>query len=234
MIVTAHQPAYLPWLGLLHKAALADVFVLVDNIQFEKDSFINRNKLRSPEGWRWLTVPVATKAHLKSTLEELRVVPGPWPRKHWTAFNMFYSKTPYFEEHGPFLEEIYGNQWDLLTDLCERMLIYLLEALDIRTELIRASALGVQGQKSEFVMDLCRKTEAKTFIFGALGRQYAEVGRFEEEGIKVVFQEYHHPVYRQAYPGFEEGMNTFDLLMNVGGESKAVLMSDNVTREALL
>jgi len=233
VIVSAHQPAYLPWLGLLHKAALSDVFVLVDNVQFEKDSYINRNRLRSPEGWRWLTVPVASKGHLAATIEHLRVMQGPWQRKHWTAFKMFYAKTPYFKGHGSFLERTYQRKWEFLVDLCEDMLRYLFEAFEIRPKLLRASTLGIEGYKTDYVLELCRKTDASTFVFGALGRNYADVERFKKEGIRAVFQDYCHPTYPQAYSGFEQGMNAFDLLMNVGPRSREVLMSGNLTREAM-
>lgn len=233
MIVTAHQPAYLPWLGLLHKAALADTFVLMDNVQFEKDSFVNRNKLRSPEGWRWLTVPVLSRGHFESTLGDLPVAPRPWARKHATAFRMFYARAPFYAEHAPFLEELYGRPWERLLDLCEHILAYLFRAFSIEARVVRASSLSPTGAKSELVLDLCRKTGARTFVFGALGRDYARTDDFAREGIRAVFQEYHHPRYRQVYPGFEPGMNAFDLLMNVGPESRAVLLSGNVTRESL-
>jgi hypothetical protein len=233
VIVTAHQPAYLPWLGLLHKAALADVFVLVDTVQFEKDSFINRNRLRSPEGWRWLTVPVLAKGHLLADIRSLRIAPRPWSRKHWTAFRMFYARTPYFGDHAPFLEDLYRQEWTLMVDLCEHILGYLFRAFAIDARLVRASALGLSGSKSALILDLCRKTHARTFIFGTLGRQYADADTFAADGIRVVFQDYQHPVYSQAYAGFVPGMTAFDLLMNVGPRSREVMMSANVSREAL-
>jgi hypothetical protein len=96
---------------------------------------------------------------------------------------------------------------------------------------VRASSLGIQGYKSDFVLQLCRKTDASTFIFGGLGRDYADVEVFQSEGIRSVFQNYCHPTYPQAYSGFEEGMNAFDLLMNVGPSSREVLMSGNLARE---
>lgn len=232
MIVTAHQPAYLPWLGLLHKAALADTFVLMDSVQFEKHSFVNRNKLRSPEGWRWLTVPVLSRGHLESTLYDLRIAPRPWARKHWTAFRMFYARTPFFREHAPFLEDTYTRSWEKLVDLCEHILGYLFRALAIEATVVRASTLSLAGTKSDLVLDLCRKTGARTFVFGTLGRQYALTADFVAAGIEPVFQEYHHPRYPQAYPGFEPGMNAFDLLMNVGPGSRDVLLSGNATRES--
>ena len=234
MIVTAHQPAYLPWLGLLHKAALADTFVLVDTVQFEKDSFINRNKLRTPHGWSWLTVPVSSTGHMTSTIRDLRIMQTPWARKHWTAFRMLYGRVPFFADHAPFLEDTYGRQWELLVDLCEHILSYLFEAFGIRATVVRASTLSMVGRKSEFVLDLCRKTGAGTFIFGALGTQYANVDSFREAGINIVFQDYRHPTYPQAYPGFQAGMNAFDLLMNSGPESRRILLSENLTREALV
>ena len=233
MIVTAHQPAYLPWLGLLHKAALADVFVLVDTVQFEKGSFINRNRLRSPEGWRWLTVPVLAKGHTSTDMRSLRIAPRPWARKHRTALHMFYGRAPFFAEHAPFLEDLYRHDWELMVDLCEHVLLYLFRAFDIDARLVRGSSLGLSGAKSELVLDLCRKTGARTFIFGALGRRYAEIDAFTAEGISVAFQDYQHPSYPQAYPGFVPGMTALDLLMNVGPRSREVMMSGNLSREAL-
>jgi len=233
VIVTAHQPSYLPWLGLLHKAALADTFVMVDTVQFEKDSFINRNKIRAPEGWRWLTVPVLSKNHLQETLFDLKIAPRPWARKHWTAFRMFYSRAPFFKDHAEFLEQLYRREWDLLVDLCEETLIYLFRAFGIGAKLVRASSLSVSGRKSDLVLDLCRATGASVFVFGALGRQYAEIPAFEASGVRVVFQDYHHPTYKQVYPGFEAGMNAFDLLANVGPGSRKTLLDGNLPREAL-
>lgn len=233
MIVTAHQPAYLPWLGLVHKAALADTFVLVDTVQFEKDSFVNRNRLRSPEGWRWLTVPVLAKGHTAADMRSLRIAPRPWARKHWTALRMFYGRTPFFADHAPFLDDLYQREWEMMVDLCEHVLLYLFRAFDISARLMRASALSLSGAKSDLVLDLCRKTGARTFIFGTLGRQYAQADAFAAEGIRVVFQDYRHPSYPQAYPGFVPGMNAFDLLMNVGPRSREVMMSGNLSREAL-
>ena len=233
MIVAAHQPAYLPWLGLLHKAALADTFVLVDTVQFEKDSFINRNRIRSPEGWRWLTVPVLSRGHLASDMRSLRIAPRPWARKHRTAFHMFYGRTPFFARHAPFLDDLYGRDWELLVDLCEHILRYLFPAFGIGARLVRASALGLSGSKSHLVLDMCRKTGARTFIFGALGRGYADADAFAAAGIRAVFQEYRHPSYAQAYPGFVPVMNAFDLLLNRGPESREVMMSGNLSREEL-
>jgi hypothetical protein len=233
VIVTAHQPAYLPWLGLIHKAALADTFVLVDTVQFEQDSFINRNKLRSPEGWRWLTVPVLTKGHMHSRMSDLQIAPRGWARKHWTSFRMFYARTPFFGEHSTFLEDLYGRPWERLVDLCEHLLRYLFRAFEIEARLVRASTLAILGTKSELILDLCAKTGASTFVFGALGRAYAQTDAFRAAGIQVVFQDYHHPTYRQAYPGFEHGMNAFDLLMNEGPRSRDILFEGNLSREDL-
>jgi hypothetical protein len=233
MIVTAHQPAYLPWLGLLHKAALADVFVLLDVVQFEKNSFINRNRVRNPDGCSWLTVPVLTKGHMSSDMRSLRIGPGPWARKHWTAFRMSYGRAPFFGQHAPFLEAVYRREWKLLVDLCEHVLAYLFQAFGVGARLVRASTLGVTGGKSALLLDICRKTGARVFVFGPLGGRYAASEAFEAEGVRVVFQQYQHPTYPQAYPGFVAGMNAFDLLLNVGPRSREVMMSGNLSREAL-
>jgi len=146
---------------------------------------------------------------------------------------MFYARTPFFRDHAPFLEEVYTRPWERLIDLCEHILLYLFHALAIGAQVVRASTLSLAGVKSDLVLDLCRKTGARTFVFGALGRQYARIPDFEAAGIRPVFQEYHHPQYPQAYPGFEPGMNAFDLLMNVGPASREVLLAGNATRESI-
>jgi hypothetical protein len=234
VIVTAHQPAYLPWLGLLHKAALADTFVILDTVQYERNSFTNRNRIRTAHGSQWLTVPVLSEGHMHSTVGALRIAAQHgWARKHWATLNMCYGRAPFFNEHGPFLQDVYSREWDLLVDLCEHILLYLFRAFDIGARVVRASIMQLSGKKTDLLLDLCAKTDAQTFIFGALGRQYAPVAALESAGVRAVFQEYHHPIYPQAYPGFAPGMNAFDLLMNVGPRSREVMMSGNQSRKAL-
>src|SRR5690242_8703212 len=234
MILTAHQPVYLPWLGLFHKIALADTFVLYDDVQYLRGNWNNRNKIKTAAGETWLTVPVV-HSELATTLHEIEIDNRkPWRRKHWRTIRESYAHVPYFAKLAPFLEESYSREWQFLWELCEHMLLFFLRQLGIEVSYLRASELKLQGRKSDRVLDLCKKLGADVFIFGALGRDYARIDDFESANIEVVFQDYVHPSYPQQHGGFVSHLSLLDLLANCGPRSCEILMSGNLSRERLL
>ena len=217
LTVSIHQPAYLPWLGYFDKIRQADLFIYLDSVQFQKQSYQNRNKIRTAEGWSWLTVPVETKGRLYETpLSELRINNRiDWRRKHRVAIEMNYRKAPCFDEVMPLMEQFYLREWTQLSDLCFEMMRAFNECLGIRTDIRKASELGaVEGGKSELILNLCKAIGAGRYLSGSLGRDYLDLRAFAERGVEVIFQSYAHPTYRQAYPGFEPNMAVVDLLMN--------------------
>lgn len=231
MVLTIHQPAYLPWLGYFHRIAASDIFVLLDDVQFERNSFINRNRIKTPQGSTWLTVPVLMKGHLSKTIGDMEINNSqPWTRKHWNAIFLNYKKAPYFKLYSEFFEDVYAREWKLLADLNFFMLKWFLKTLDIRIEISKASEGDFQGHKSDLVLDMCLKLKANVHIFGALGKDYAEVEKFNRSGVTPVFQSYSHPVYRQLHGNFIPGMSTLDLLFNEGPKSLDILMSGNIRK----
>ena len=217
MIVSIHQPAYLPWLGYFDKIRRADVFIYLDSVQFQKQSFQNRNKIRTAKGWTWLTVPVETKGRLYDTpLCDLPINNRVnWRRKHRAAIAQNYTKAPHFEAVMALLDAFYGRDWERLSDLCYEMLLAFNARLGIDTTIVKASTLsGVEGDKSELILNLCRQQGARRYLAGTLGRNYLEEAAFAEAGIEIDYQDYQHPVYSQVYPGFEPYMGIVDLLMN--------------------
>ena len=226
MIVSINQPAYLPWLGYFHRIAVSDLHIVLDHVQFEKNGFTNRNKIRTNDGWQWLTVPLRTKGQFGS-LEINRIeIDGAsnWAKKHWAAIRQHYGKAPFFPMHSPFFEETFQQPWMRLDDLLWRTTLYLLEALGIRTLLRRSSEMEPQGHKDELVLDLCRKAGATHYLSGSLGRDYLREPLFAEAGVRVSFQDYSHPQYRQLHTRFEPHMAAIDLLFNYGPESLDILM----------
>lgn len=216
MIVSIHQPAYLPWLGYIAKIRQADRFIYLDTVQFQKSSFQNRNKIRTKDGWAWLTVPVETKGRLFDTLLRDIAINNrlDWRRKHRAAIEMNYRRAPCFDRVFPQLASFYEATWLHLSTLCFEMLQSFLAMLDISTEIIAASQLPpTHGAKSDLVLELCRAAGATTYLSGSLGRNYLDLPAFQAAGIKVEFQDYQHPTYLQAYPGFEPYMGVVDLLM---------------------
>ena len=226
MILSINQPAYLPWLGYFHRIAASDMHIVLDHVQFEKNSFVNRNKVRTPDGWCWLTVPVQTAGRFgRLAINELRIDNTVhWREKHWRTIEQNYVRSPYFTEHATFFEQVYRREWECLADLCREVTGYLLAAFGIRTPLRYSSDLAVAGCKHELVLNLCRAAGATTYLSGALGRDYLDEHAFREAGIEVVYQDYHHPTYEQGRGGgFEPGMAAVDLLFNCGPDSLAVL-----------
>ncbi|MFA5369928.1 MAG: WbqC family protein, partial [Candidatus Omnitrophota bacterium] len=195
MILTAHQPVYLPWLGLFHKIALCDAFCYFDDVQYLKKDWNNRNMIKTPNGVIWLTVPVLTKGHRGKPICRIEINNSVnWRKKHWQSIQLAYKKAPFFKRYIDFFEDIYAREWTYLSELNETMLKYLLKELAIDIRYFKASEIGFEGSKSELVLDMCVKLNAKTYVFGALGKEYADIPSFKRHGIDVYFQDYSHPV----------------------------------------
>lgn len=228
MILTIHQTAYMPWLGLIHKIAISDVYVYLDTVQFEKNSNTNRNKIKTPQGSMWVTVPILLGGHTQKTIKETEIDnTQAWRRKHWNALYMNYHKAPFFHHYRDFLEDVYKQEWKHISDLNEYMLKWTLKELGITTDFHKASDFNFEGHKSDLVLDICKKMKADYYVSGAFGKDYLDQEQFARENIKLFFQEYHHPVYPQLYGNFLPYMSVLDLMFNFGGDSLSVIMSGN-------
>jgi len=228
MIVSINQPAYLPWLGYFHRIAVSDAHVVLDHVQFEKNSFTNRNKIRTQESWCWLTVPVKTAGKFgELAINEIEISnQKKWAFKHWQSLRLNYSKAPFFDQHAAFFEGVYARPWQRLSDLMRETTAYLLDAFGIRTKLYFSSQMNVSGKKDQLVLNLCRELGATVYLSGPLGRDYLQEDLFSRQRIAVRYDDYRHPAYPQAYPGFEPYMSAADLLFNAGDASLEIIMKD--------
>jgi hypothetical protein len=233
LILSAHQPAYLPWLGLFHKIAISDDFVILDNVQFEKNSFTNRNKIKTPNGPLWLTVPVSISGHTENTIKDIEISNNEdWRSKHWKSLFMNYKKAPFFSKYSDFFEDLYKKEWTKLADVIEYSTDFFLKELKITTRIHKQSALKVLGKRDELLANLCGHFKADTFVFGAMGKDYADREFYAGKGIKLYFQEYTHPKYPQLWGDFAPYMSVPDLLFNVGPEKALdVIMSLNIDKD---
>jgi len=223
MRVSIHQPSYLPWIPFMEKALQSDIFVLLDNVQFEKNSEQNRNRIKTAQGETWLTVPVQRKLH---TLIPDVVIPDAqpaWQTKHRRAIEMNYSKAPHFEQVSTPLFALLNRKWTRLLDLNLAVDALFFEFVGLQTRVVRASTLPVSGEKSDRILSLCTAVGAHTYLSGPAGADYLNLPRFVERGIEVVFQNYRHPEYPQQVPaiGFLPRLSALDLFMNVGIGEKA-------------
>jgi hypothetical protein len=233
-IITAHQPAYLPWLGFFHKVAIADAFVILDNVQFEKNSFTNRNKIKTPNGDIWLTVPVLLSGHTQKNISNIEIDNNhDWRRKHWKSIYLNYKKTPYFCKYSTFFENLYKRKWEKISELTENTMNFFFEEMGIKTKVFKQSELEIYSKKHELLLSLCKQFNARLFIFGKHGKDYADIDIFRKNNIEVYFQEYTHPDYPQLYGTFIPYMSIVDLLFNCGPSSYEILMKGNIAKKQI-
>lgn len=234
MILTAHQPVYLPWLGLFHKIALADRFISFNRVQYQPKDWNNRNRIKTPRGPLWLSVPVMRKGYLDKKICDIEIDNSrPWGRKHWNAMRHNYTKASHFARYADYFENIYSREWKTLVELNESMLRWFLAELGIAVAVESAGDFDFQGTKGGLVLDMCVKLGADTYIFGAQGRDYADERAFRDVGVTPVFQDYRHPEYPQRHDGFLSHLGIVDLMFNCGRDSLDILMSGNVARADL-
>jgi len=229
MILTAHQPVYLPWLGLFHKICLADMYCIFDIAQYQTKDFNNRNKIKTNSGDLWLTVPVESKDHFQKKLCDIKIINNGWNRKQFKSIYLAYKKAEFFEQYIGGLEKILmQNSYVFLSDLCFDTLKYMLKALQIDIPIVKASDYNFTGYKSDLVLDMCVQLSAKKYVFGALGRDYADEPSFKRKGVDIYFQDYKHPEYKQLHGNFMPYMSAIDLLFNEGDRSKEIILSGNI------
>ncbi len=230
MILTAHQPAYIPWLGLFHKIALSDYYVFMDNVKFSKSDFSNRNKIikKVNNDSQWLTIPLQRGGsdNIKFNLISIDNSQN-WNKKHLEKMKENYGETPFFEKYFFPIEEILSFPHKLLNDLTYSILILLLDFLEIKKDIYKSSKLDIYSEGNNYLIDLCKELDANTYIFGEKGKEYANIELFKSREIKVYFQNYNHPVYNQNNDSFIPKMSVIDLLFNEGPNSYDILMSGN-------
>jgi len=214
MIVGIHQPNYLPYLGFFDKMKKSDIFVIYDDAQFNSRDFQQRNRIRTGKGWQWLTVPVEKRP---ISINEIKIKNNiDWASVHFTAIRANYLKTPYYSIYEEDLRKIYKKQYEKLIDLNMDLIHFLMKAFEIDVKIVFSSSLGFTSKSTERLLEITEALGGDTYLSGPKGRDYMEVSLFEKRGIKVEFQDFKHPVYKQRYEGFIPNMAAIDALFNVG------------------
>ena len=233
MIITIHQPEHLPWLGLFNKIAKAEVFVILDSVQYEKNYFQSRNKILGTNGVQWINIPVTTKGHMDGAIAttEISLTGGnaKWKSKYLQTIRQSYGKYPFFKEVFPVLEDAILLETPYFCEINIAIIKGFCEKLRINPKYIRSSELNVDGLKSSLILDICKETGATIYIAGPSGRDYLDMQSFRENNITVKFNDYNHPVYPQRRTTeFVDHLSALDLFMNCGFETgKEVIMTGN-------
>lgn len=227
MLVGIHQLHYLPWLRYFEKIARSDVFVALDDIQYSKNGWQNRNKVKTSAGATLLTVPIFER--LGQRLDEVRIDNSlPWRRKHWRTIEQAYHKAPHFADYASFLEETYARDWEMLNDLNFHMLEGFLAALLIDTPVARSSHLRVPGKATERLIELIEAVDGDCYYSGAYALDaYLDANQLASAGIGLELQEWRAPVYPQLYGEFLPDLSILDLLMNCGSDSLPILLGES-------
>jgi hypothetical protein len=227
MIAAIHQPQYMPWIGYFDKMDRAGVFVLLDNVQYKKNEWQNRNRIKTPQGWQWITVPVLYRFPEKINTVRINNTVD-WRKKHLHTLAYNYSKSPFFKEYFGFFEETFSARWEYLVEINVHIIKFLNEALGINKELVFASRLTLREEPTDRLIDACKSVQADTYLSGKDGAQYMDLDAFARANIQVVFQDFHHPTYQQLHnTTFEPYMSTVDLLFNHGRKSLEIIRGNN-------
>lgn len=216
MIVAIHQPNFLPWIGYFYKILKCDIFVFLDNVQYTKNSFINRNKIKTSQGEMWLTVPVSFDFGQK-ILEVKINNNSDWKEKHIKTLELNYKKAPFFKEIYEMIKGIYNEKkWTYLVDLNITLILEICNYLDIRRKFIRASDLEVEGKSTELLISIVKKLGGDMYLSGFGGAKYQEEELFEKSNIKLQYYNFKHPIYNQLWGEFISNLSILDLLFNYG------------------
>lgn len=227
MVVSVHQPNYLPWLGYFHKIACSDVFVFLDSVQYPRgQSVANRNRIKTAQGVQYLTVPVSIPKGRQGKVSylEVRTADERWQAKHLKTLQMAYGRAPYFGRYFEDLARLLHEEQPFV-EMNMALIRYFLQQLNINTPLYRLSQLDLEpGQKSQLIVDICLHFRADTYLSGQGARKYNDETLYAAHGIKLVYQHFTCPTYPQLHGEFVPNLSIVDLLFNCGPESGAILL----------
>ena len=216
--VMIHQPEYLPWSNLFIKMVFSDVFVFLDTVQYVRRSFQNRNKIKTRQGEKWLTVPLkyAFRQQLISKIEIDNSCD--WKRQHLFLLKDSYRTSHYYKEVLSLLEPVYLQEWDSLSELNCALIMKISQALGLKTKFLQSSELGVEGKRSGLILNICLKLGSKRYISGVGAKAYLDEEGFKKNNIDVVYIAPFKMEYKQVYPelGFIPDLSIIDYLFNNG------------------
>jgi len=220
------QPGYLPWLGFFEQMQRCDEFVFLDDVQYDKHGWRNRNRIKGPSGPQWLTVPVRLRGLSRPSIKDVEIdtTQRRWSEKHLQALRTNYGPCPYFDWLYPELESILRQPRASIAELDIAAIERLCGLLGISRPIRRSSSMRISGDRCERLVDVCRLLNCDHYYSGAAARDYLDLDTFERAGVTVEFQDYAHPRYAQPWGDFVSQLSIVDLLFNCGPDSLAVVV----------
>jgi len=225
VIIGILQPGYLPWLGFFEQMYKTDVFVIYDDVQYDKEGWRNRNRIKTANGVQWLTIPVNVKFEQHPLVCEVKIDnTANWRKKHLYSISQNYSKARFFKKYISIFEEAYSKEWEFLIDINMILTLKLAECLGLGSKkMVRSSSLGIEGDRIGRLVKICKYFDGNVFYEGISGKNYLDEEYFGQQGIQIEYQDYKHPVYQQLYGDFIPYLSVVDLLFNCGDKSLSIL-----------
>ena len=229
--IAIHQPQYLPYLGFFHKLHHADLFVAMDTVQFQRRGVQHRNRIKTPRGAQWLTVPVlrapvpreSDGRSEQATRDVMIDTSDDWRRRQANAIRLNYARSAFFEPYWDGLHDLLDRPWTRLFELDMATIEWAMSALGIGTPITYLSELDVGGTGSELLLEVCRAVGADRYLSGPGGKQYMDLSRFDAAGVEIVWQDFESPRYPQQFPdaGFVPDLSVIDALFCCGPDVKS-------------
>jgi len=224
MNVVILQPSYIPWRGYFHQIYKSDLFIFYDDVQFDKNGWRNRNRIKTNQGAQWLTIPVYSKGTVSESkpINEVEICwTKPWNKHHWRGIQFAYSKAPFFEQYQPFFEAMFAREPAMLAEFTIDTTIALAREIGItNTRFMRSSEMeGIDGEKTDRLIQILSKVGTDHYISGPSAKDYIEQEKFDRAGISLEYMAYDYPAYEQLYPPYDPQVSIIDLMMMKGPET---------------
>ncbi len=211
------QSNYLPWKGYFDLINMVDEFILYDNVQFTKNDWRNRNKIKTPGGIQWITIPVKQEL-LSQKINETKVSQSNWAEKHYKMLCGNYSRAPFFRDYKPLLEQIYSSiKTELLSEINFIFIKAINDILGIKTNITWSTDYAMIDGRTERLVSLTKQAHGSEYVTGPSAKNYLNESLFYDAGIKISWIDYSgYPEYQQLFPPFEHSVSIFDLIFNTG------------------
>jgi hypothetical protein len=218
------QPGFLPWLGFFDQMSRSDIFVYYDDVQFDKHGWRNRNRIKTPSGAAWVTVPCLHRHKLGQRILDTEIDNQQnWARKIMGTIIQNYARARFLSDYLPELERLLAKPWRFLVDVDLAAVDMMCGWIDLRRPLFRSSELGIQGDRNARLVGICQHFSATRYLSGSSARSYLDEGLFRMAGIDVTWQEYKHPIYHQLHGEFVPFLSTIDLMFNAGPSASGII-----------
>jgi WbqC-like protein family len=227
------QSNYIPWKGYFDLIGLVDEFVLLDDVQYTKNDWRNRNRIKTQQGVAWLTIPVEHSGRFGQRIDEVRAAGDRWRLKHWRSIVQSYASAPFFALYRDRLEELYSMSEEQLSVVNRSFLEALCELLGVRTRISASTDYPLVDGKTERLVEICRSLDGSTYLSGPAARDYLDESLFTAAGMSVEYMDYSgYPEYPQLYPPFEHSVSVIDLLVTMGPEAPRYLKVGTAAKAA--